>query len=1195
MNKLYSFFIVTVIIFGIFSTFTTKTEAAFSSKFTDMTGAIQACDYKFGSSLYSYIDVTWYIPYSEYLSRPYYVYRSLSPNAFITGSPLPVIGTYNSPSDWIVAGKPSKVIIFNALGETMGYVDDNITAGTKYYYQTVVTKADGSFLPAINEVSVTPIANKCIGNINVKAFLDGNPWTGNVIGKINGDFLTLNFTSTPSTFSNIFNGLYNGNYISGNPPNALIDGSNPPFFTPSNILNGNGSTITFNIYFKSLTGHIGVRATLDGIPWTGPVNYTLSGPETISGMSVNTDFTYTKIGNYILNYNSGGPPGATFQSVTPNSAQIVQEDQWTFFNLNFVSPNLTLTVSNPGSGGRVNSSDGFISCGNGASACSHSYPPNPPFGTPVILTTTPNTGAGYTNGNWGGDCGIGSNASQCSFTMNANKSVSATFNLNEYSLTVEKSGNGSGLVTSSPTGIICGIDCSESYPSGTQVTLTASPNPGSIFTGWSGGGCSGTGTCTVLVNSTKIITAAFNTPPGDIQVNAKKDGAPWTGSVNYTLSGPETISGTSVSQTFLNKLTGSYTLTYNSGGPASAVLSSISPASSQVLSSGSTIVFTMDFITSGAGTHTLTVTNPGSQGKVISSDGFINCGNGSSSCSHSYTSGASVTLNASPSFGYTNGNWGGDCGTGSNASSCSLTMNANKSVSATFNVSASNYTLTVTNPGSSGRITSWDGFISCGAGTNDCSYSYSSGASVVLNAIPAGSYTNGNWGGACGTGSNASACFLTMNTDKSVSATFTFVAPPLTAACSVSPTTINSGGSATWSATPSGGSGSYTYSWSGTDGLSGNSQSVTKPYSSSGTKTGQVTVSDGAKSVSAPCSNFLTVSSVALGCTLVASPSSGNAPLGVNFSIIDGPITHSMHRILSGTGWDSGNILAHTANYNYTTPGSYTATAELKSNCLFGICLSTPGSCTTNVNVTSVAMTPTFVIVDSSGDSNATIGIGQTEQYFGIYDPDGPSGPLPNQYVPNTSVSWNSGNVLVASMTIFGIATGEGLGSVQIEGTYSSITATANLTVSNTCVNDCPVSGATACQGNGVITCGNYDADSCLEWSSQSPCPAGQSCIGGTCVSSGTSPNIIFGALPTTIKQGESVNINWTTANVDSCQASEGYQGDWTGSKPLSGQETVFPKRTSNYTLTCLNFATGQSVSKSVTITVRVIPDIHPK
>ena len=75
-------------------------------------------------------------------------------------------------------------------------------------------------------------------------------------------------------------------------------------------------------------------------------------------------------------------------------------------------------------------------------------------------------------------------------------------------VSVAKSGTGSGTVQSSPAGITCGAVCSHEFPPSTTVTLSSHAARGSVFTGWSGGGCSGTGTCSVT--ATNLVTAVFD-------------------------------------------------------------------------------------------------------------------------------------------------------------------------------------------------------------------------------------------------------------------------------------------------------------------------------------------------------------------------------------------------------------------------------------------------------------------------------------------------------------------------------------------------------------------------------------------------------------------------------------------------------------------------------------------------------------
>jgi hypothetical protein len=93
----------------------------------------------------------------------------------------------------------------------------------------------------------------------------------------------------------------------------------------------------------------------------------------------------------------------------------------------------------------------------------------------------------------------------------SNWSVALSVNITSNpTLTVLKSGMGSGTVTSIPGGINCGNDCAELYTPGIDVTLKAKADINSLFTGWLDGGCSGTGTCVVIMNADKSVTAAFS-------------------------------------------------------------------------------------------------------------------------------------------------------------------------------------------------------------------------------------------------------------------------------------------------------------------------------------------------------------------------------------------------------------------------------------------------------------------------------------------------------------------------------------------------------------------------------------------------------------------------------------------------------------------------------------------------------------
>ena len=101
--------------------------------------------------------------------------------------------------------------------------------------------------------------------------------------------------------------------------------------------------------------------------------------------------------------------------------------------------------------------------------------------------------------------------------------VSVVDESTDITLTVIKTGQGSGSIDSAPGGIACGEDCSEVFTAETAVTLTATADAGSVFAGW-GGACSGSElTCEVTLNQSTQVTASFESTSA---ITALQDNVP---------------------------------------------------------------------------------------------------------------------------------------------------------------------------------------------------------------------------------------------------------------------------------------------------------------------------------------------------------------------------------------------------------------------------------------------------------------------------------------------------------------------------------------------------------------------------------------------------------------------------------------------------------------------------------------------
>jgi hypothetical protein len=138
-------------------------------------------------------------------------------------------------------------------------------------------------------------------------------------------------------------------------------------------------------------------------------------------------------------------------------------------------------------------------------------------GTSKSFTITPNSGYAVNSVTVDGVT-VGAVTSYTFSNVTATHTIAATFTpvTSSYVLTITKSGTGTGTVTTSPSGT--------SFTAGTVVTLTATTNANSTFTGWSGA-CSGTSaTCQVTMNASKSVVATFTLKSYTITASAGTGG-----------------------------------------------------------------------------------------------------------------------------------------------------------------------------------------------------------------------------------------------------------------------------------------------------------------------------------------------------------------------------------------------------------------------------------------------------------------------------------------------------------------------------------------------------------------------------------------------------------------------------------------------------------------------------------------------
>jgi len=379
--------------------------------------------------------------------------------------------TFNGVSAAFTVNSPTAIHATVPAGATTGPVSVTTPGGTATSANnfTVVSA------PTITNFSPTA------GPLGTSVTINGTNFTGATAVIFNGVSAAFTVNSPTAIQATVPAGATTGPVSVTTPGGTAMSTSNFAVVNPPAISN-----------FSPTSGPLGTGVTINGTNFSGATSVMFGGVS--AAFAVNSPTTIQ------ATVPTGATTGAV--SVTTPGGSATSANNFT------VTDALTVTRLGTGSGAVTSisnpSSPTQINCGP---TCSVTYD----SGTVVTLTATPAAGSSYTA--WAG-CDSVSGAT-CTVTMNTVRSVTVTFTVQTFTLTVNKAsllGLGNGTVTSvsspaSPAQINCGSTCSVSYSSGTVVTLTATPYFLSVFSGWSGCDTVSGATCTVTTG--RSVTAKF--------------------------------------------------------------------------------------------------------------------------------------------------------------------------------------------------------------------------------------------------------------------------------------------------------------------------------------------------------------------------------------------------------------------------------------------------------------------------------------------------------------------------------------------------------------------------------------------------------------------------------------------------------------------------------------------------------------
>jgi uncharacterized repeat protein (TIGR02543 family) len=333
---------------------------------------------------------------------------------------------------------------------------------------------------------------------------------------------------------------------------------------------------------------------------------------------------------------------------------------------------------------------------------------------PIIANGT----TGYTFTGWTGTGITNPGDANATVLMTEDRNVTATFQINSYLLIVSANGEGSA------------VSASATHDYGTQATITATPQTGYSFIGWSGEGIADPNAYTSTVDMTqdRNVSASFAIDSHTLLTSAGTGGT----------------------------VTGSGTFDWNSSVSISATASVgyqftgwIGTGINDPDDSNTTVLMTQDRNISATfliNSYALSV-SAGSAGGSVSSSG-------------SHNHGTQTTVTATPQTGYSFIGWTGDGIADLIAATTTVDMTQDRNVTANFEAIIHSLVVLA---------------VSGGTASGDGNFSY--GTNAPITAFPGEGYYFTNWSGEGVEDANSSSTTTLMTQYRNVTANFALIPP----------------------------------------------------------------------------------------------------------------------------------------------------------------------------------------------------------------------------------------------------------------------------------------------------------------------------------------------------------------------------------------------------------------------------------